>query len=43
MKQLALGIYPPPQPTLENFVPGANGELLARLRDFRTGNFPDKI
>ena len=28
MKQLALGISPPPQPTLENFVPGANAELL---------------
>jgi DnaA family protein len=43
MKQLALGIYPPPQATLENFVPGANGELLARLREIRTGKFPDVI
>jgi len=32
MRQLALGISPPSQPTLDNFVPGANAELLARLR-----------
>ena len=43
MKQLALGISPPPQPTLENFVPGANAELLARLREFRAGKFPDSV
>jgi DnaA family protein len=43
MKQLALGISPPPQPTLENFVPGANAELLARLRDFRSGRFPEAV
>ena len=43
MKQLALGISPPSQPTLENFVPGANGELLARLREFRAGKFADVI
>jgi len=43
MKQLALGISPPSQPTLENFVPGANGELLARLREFRAGDVPDII
>jgi len=43
MKQLALGISPPPQPTLENFVAGANAELLVRLREFRTGKFPDII
>jgi DnaA family protein len=43
MKQLALGISPPPQPTLENFVPGDNAELLARLREFRAGKFPDVI
>ncbi len=43
MKQLALGISPPPQPTLDNFVPGANAELLARLRDFQAGNFPEII
>ena len=43
MKQLALGISPPPQPTLDNFVPGANAELLARLREFQAGNFPEII
>src|SRR5271156_6491762 len=43
MKQLALGISPPPQPTLENFVPGANAELLARLREFQEGSFPEAI
>ena len=43
MKQLALGISPPPQPTLDNFVPGANAELVARLREFRAGKFPDII
>lgn len=43
MKQLALGISPPPQPTLDNFVPGANAELLAHLREFQAGKFPDII
>lgn len=43
MKQLALGISPPPQPTLDNFVSGANAELLARLRELRSGNFPESI
>jgi DnaA family protein len=43
MKQLALGISPPPQPTLDNFVPGANLELVARLRDFQAGVFPEII
>jgi DnaA-homolog protein len=43
MKQLALGISPPPQPTLDNFVPGANAELVARLRDFQAGDFPEGI
>ena len=43
MKQLALGISPPPQPTLDNFVPGANAELVARLREFQSGIFPEVI
>lgn len=43
MRQLALGISPPAQPTLDNFVPGANGELVARLRDLSSGNFPESI
>jgi DnaA family protein len=37
VKQLALDLSPPPQPTLENFIPGANAELLAHLREFRAG------
>jgi len=43
MKQLALGISPPPQPTLDNFVPGANAELLARLRELRAGTFGEAV
>ena len=36
-RQLALPISPPPAPTLDNFVPGANGELLVRLRALAAG------
>ena len=43
MRQLALGISPPQQPTLNNFVPGANAELLARLRALASGDFPENI
>ena len=43
MKQLALGISPPPQPTLDNFVPGANAELLSRLRDLQAGKFAESV
>jgi len=43
MKQLALGISPPPQPTLDNFVPGANAELLARLRELKSGRFAESV
>lgn len=43
MKQLALGISPPPQPTLDNFVPGANAELVARLRELKAGMFADSV
>jgi DnaA family protein len=43
MKQLALGISPPPQPTLDNFVPGANAELLARLRELQAGSFRESV
>lgn len=31
MRQLALDIIQPPAPAFDNFVPGANGELLAQL------------
>jgi len=43
MKQLALGISPPPQPTLDNFVPGANAELLARLRQLQAGKYSESV
>jgi DnaA family protein len=43
VKQLALGISPPPQPTLENFIPGANAELLARLRELKSGRFKEAV
>jgi DnaA family protein len=43
MKQLALGISPPPRPTLDNFVPGANAELVAHLRRFQGSNFAESI
>ena len=43
MRQLALGISPPQQPSLDNFVPGANSELVARLREIQAGDFPDVI
>jgi DnaA-homolog protein len=43
MKQLALGISPPPQPTLDNFVPGSNAELLARLRALQAGKFAENV
>jgi DnaA family protein len=43
MKQLALAISPPPQPTLENFVPGANAELLSRLRELQAGTFAESV
>jgi len=43
MKQLALGISPPPHPTLDNFVPGANAELLARLRELQAGMFRESV
>lgn len=43
MRQLALGISPPPDPTFDNFVPGANGELLARLRELVDGRLAENI
>jgi DnaA family protein len=43
MRQLVLGISPPSQPSLDNFIAGANAELVARLREFQTGNFPEII
>ena len=43
MRQLALGISPAPQPSLDNFVPGANVELLARLRELNAGSFRESV
>jgi len=43
MRQLALGISPPSEPRLDNFVSGANGELLARLRALADGSLPEAI
>ena len=37
MKQLVLDIASPPAPTLDNFVPGRNGELVAALRALAGG------
>jgi DnaA family protein len=38
MKQLALDFASPPQPTLDNFVAGLNGELLGNLKRLAAGN-----
>jgi len=43
MKQLALGISPLPQPTLDNFIPGANAELLAQLRRLQAGCYAESV
>ena len=43
MRQLALKISPPPQPTLDNFVPGANAELIAHLREFQGNRFAESV
>lgn len=37
MRQLALAISSPPPPSLDNFVPGQNAELLARLHEVKAG------
>jgi len=43
MRQLALGISPPPEPSLDNFVPGQNVELVARLRELKAGGLAESI
>jgi DnaA family protein len=43
MRQLALGISPPPDPSLDNFVPGQNTELLAHLRELKAGRLAENI
>lgn len=42
-RQLVLPISPPPQPTLDNFIPGANAELLAHLRDAASGASSESV
>lgn len=42
-RQLALPISPSLQPTLDNFVPGANAELLARLRQLAAGELAESV
>ncbi|HSG75333.1 MAG TPA: DnaA/Hda family protein [Burkholderiales bacterium] len=42
-RQLALPLSAPPVPTLENFVPGANGELLERLRELAAGRLREAV
>lgn len=37
MQQLVLDLLPPPAPTLDNFVPGRNVEVLSTLREWLTG------
>lgn len=43
MKQLLLDIAPLPAPTLDNFVPGANGEALAALRAVLDGSAGERF
>lgn len=42
-RQLALPLQPPPAPSLDNFVPGSNGELLARLRELAAGRCAEAV
>lgn len=43
VKQLILDLIPNPAPTLENFVPGRNGEALKALLDAASGQLPARI
>jgi len=43
MRQLTLGITPPAAPTLDNFIPGANAELVLRLRELTAGRLAESI
>ncbi|MEO8718763.1 MAG: DnaA/Hda family protein [Burkholderiales bacterium] len=42
-RQLALPILQPSAPSLDNFVPGSNGELLARLRELAAGQCAEAV
>ncbi len=43
MRQLLLSLAPPPEPSLENFVPGRNGELLALLSTLSHGGESERF
>ena len=43
MRQLVLGISPPPEPAFEGFVAGRNEELLAKLRELAAGRLTETI
>ena len=43
MKQLILDLIPPPAPTLDNFVPGRNGEAMKALIEVALGNPSAKV
>jgi DnaA family protein len=43
MRQLALSLAPPPSPTLKNFVPGRNVELLSVLSALAGGDLSERI
>lgn len=43
MKQLLLDLAPPPQPTLDNFVVGANAEVLAQWRALLSGQSHERF
>jgi DnaA family protein len=43
MRQLVLGISPPPEPAFEGFVTGGNAELVARLKELAAGRLTETI
>jgi DnaA family protein len=43
MRQLPLGISPPPEPGFDNFLAGGNAEALARVRALAQGTLPEAI
>ena len=43
MRQLVLEISPQPAPTLDSFVTGRNGELVAKLRDLAAGRLAETV
>jgi len=43
MKQLVFDIAPPPQPSLQNFVVGLNGEVLATLHALLAGAINERV